>query len=243
MRKESKDALLAIVVSFITWFILAKLVGFPITYLIEGSLWPSENLLVWKLLGLETALCILLVPFLMYKYVYKWPIRELGLSIPRDILRSTALGVGFGILATVLSFSIAFLIPMVIQPFSPDLAASLLKFERVGWMLAFKYTGALDKAIMYLLSIVLFLPAEEVHFRGFLQGVLTKRFTPQVAILVAGICFGIEQSGLWPYFMWYLAIGGVVVGLLHGYLYHKKGSLYPCVVSHLTFFFIAISVG
>ena len=110
-------------------------------------------------------------------------------------------------------------------------------------MQAFQYSGTLDRAIMSLLSVFLFIPAEEIHFRGFVQGRLMKRFSLRGAIVIAAVFFGLEQSGIWPYFMWYLVIGGIIVGILHGYLYHKKGTLYPCIVSHLTFFSIAILLG
>ena len=88
---------------------------------------------------------------------------------------------------------------------------------------------------------------EEIFYRGYLQGTLRQRFGPLAAIAAASLLFAIRHYAqvliVWPDVDWGSATVWVaatfVVGLAFGWLYEKSASLWPSIVCHYAFNFLA----
>ncbi|TKD69768.1 CPBP family intramembrane glutamic endopeptidase [Pseudalkalibacillus hwajinpoensis] len=84
----------------------------------------------------------------------------------------------------------------------------------------------LDKNTTYtLLFSCLIVPvAEEILFRGFLTGYLSKKITPWIAIIFSSSVFGYVHFD--NQFFQFL------IGLILSIIYNKTNSLIPCIVAH-----------
>ena len=80
--------------------------------------------------------------------------------------------------------------------------------------------------IILALTVSIFTPfAEEFLFRGFILGMLLKRYGPVTSIVISSFIFSIAHE---PIAM-ALAFGG---GCLYGWLRIKTGSIYPSMIAH-----------
>ena len=80
--------------------------------------------------------------------------------------------------------------------------------------------------IILALTVSIFTPfAEEFLFRGFILGMLLKRYSPVVSIVISSFIFSIAHE---PIAM-ALAFGG---GCLYGWIRIKTGSIYPSMIAH-----------
>ena len=80
--------------------------------------------------------------------------------------------------------------------------------------------------IILALTVSIFTPfAEEFLFRGFILGMLLKRYSPVVSIVISSFIFSIAHE---PIAM-ALAFGG---GCLYGWIRVKTGSIYPSMIAH-----------
>ena len=80
--------------------------------------------------------------------------------------------------------------------------------------------------IILALTVSIFTPfAEEFLFRGFILGMLLKRYSPVTSIVISSFIFSIAHE---PIAM-ALAFGG---GCLYGWLRIKTGSIYPSMIAH-----------
>lgn len=84
------------------------------------------------------------------------------------------------------------------------------------------------------LSVALRAVGEEVFFRGFVQGLVAKRWGPVAGVVVQGVAFLIPHlpliaisTALVP-----LVAGQFVIGLLLGWLRHRARSIAPGAVAH-----------
>lgn len=76
---------------------------------------------------------------------------------------------------------------------------------------------------------------EELLVRGVLQGWLTERWSPESAILVAALMFGLAHSISRLYFVF-----ATVIGLYLGVLYYLTGNLLVVIVTHALYDWIVI---
>ncbi|MGM0672085.1 MAG: CPBP family intramembrane glutamic endopeptidase [Pseudomonadota bacterium] len=76
---------------------------------------------------------------------------------------------------------------------------------------------------------------EELLVRGVLQGWLTERWSPEWAIVVAAVVFGVAHSISRLYFLF-----ATVIGLYLGVLYHLTGNLLVVIVTHALYDWIVI---
>lgn len=67
--------------------------------------------------------------------------------------------------------------------------------------------------------------AEELVFRGYLQGALQQLLPPPLAIAVTAVVFGLCHT--MPY-----AVPTALLGALFGWLYWRRGCLWPAVLAH-----------
>jgi len=80
--------------------------------------------------------------------------------------------------------------------------------------------------IILALTVSIFTPfAEEFLFRGFILGMLLKRYSPVASIVISSFIFSIAHE---PIAM-ALAFGG---GCLYGWIRVKTGSIYPSMIAH-----------
>lgn len=101
----------------------------------------------------------------------------------------------------------------------------------------FVYRGPLDFAV--LLTVFALVPAvcEEMLFRGFLQGGLTRLLErPALGVIASAFVFGLFHLDPWRF------VGIAVLGLFLGYLTSVTGSLVPAVVAHASNNAISISL-
>ncbi|MCL2560704.1 MAG: CPBP family intramembrane metalloprotease [Rikenellaceae bacterium] len=89
------------------------------------------------------------------------------------------------------------------------------------------YGAILGGGGLALLSTVLLIPiAEEMLFRGVIQGGVSKEYGPIRAILIAAAIFGIVH--IVPQ----QVVAAFLAGIVLGYIYYRTGSLVPVIVIH-----------
>jgi len=69
--------------------------------------------------------------------------------------------------------------------------------------------------------------AEEVFFRGYMQGRLRERWGPALAVIVTSVAFGLLH------FDWIHGVLALALGLWLGFVTERAGSALPAVVSHV----------
>ncbi|PLT28941.1 CPBP family intramembrane glutamic endopeptidase [Peribacillus deserti] len=84
----------------------------------------------------------------------------------------------------------------------------------------------------YLVLVLLLIPAEELFWRSFIQGRLSRHFPGHVCILLSSLLYTLP--------MFYsknaaMVLAGLTAGLLWGILFQRTRSLGVVIVSHLTF--------
>ncbi|MEZ4586807.1 MAG: CPBP family intramembrane glutamic endopeptidase, partial [Gemmatimonadales bacterium] len=80
--------------------------------------------------------------------------------------------------------------------------------------------------------------AEEVLFRGFLQGWLAGWVGPTGALVAAAAVFGLAHAISWRY-----ATLVTLLGLCFGWLYLATGSIWPPIVGHALYDMVALLYG
>ena len=73
--------------------------------------------------------------------------------------------------------------------------------------------------------------AEEVLFRGYIQGFLCKRLSPITAIIIASVLFGLAHLAGGPLFV----IIATLAGILYGVSYYWTKKITVAIVVHFTF--------
>lgn len=160
---------------------------------------------------------ILLPPVIMAFVLTTNPVKTLRLNAPISLWSLP--------LAVLLAFTLH---PVIVQlgfiiqylyPISPEVEAAVTEMTKL-----FK-----DVSIIDMLLIGALCPAicEELAFRGFILSGLERNGKWQ-AIVLSAVFFGIVHSILQQ------SIAATFVGCLLGYLAIKTGSIYPCMLYHLT---------
>ncbi|WP_235859647.1 CPBP family intramembrane glutamic endopeptidase [Photobacterium aquimaris] len=73
--------------------------------------------------------------------------------------------------------------------------------------------------------------AEEVLFRGYIQGFLCKKLTPSIAIIIASVLFGLAHFSGGPLFI----IIATLAGILYGLSYYWTRKITIAIVVHFAF--------
>jgi membrane protease YdiL (CAAX protease family) len=244
LDRNIKEALISAVLFFVVLYGFVRLVGIPISFIISGSIWPTQNTLEWQLLNLEYGVFLLSTPILVYKFIFKRSLEDLGLNFlsrGKINIKYFAYGICIGFVSMAISLGFMVMVIILVNIIFPQ--SQILQFQKAAWLIGYKSRELIDRILMIILTIFLIIPAEETFYRGFLQGTFSRVMKPQTAIVLAAIFFSIGQGFLIPFVIWYLMIGGFTVGLLNGYLFFKTKSLFPCFVAHLTFLAITFLMG
>jgi len=80
--------------------------------------------------------------------------------------------------------------------------------------------------------------AEEVLFRGFLQGWLAELLDPMAGLGLAALVFGLAHAISWRY-----AALVTLLGLCFGLLYQATGSIWPPIIGHALYDVVALVYG
>ena len=175
----------------------------------------DEATTVWVSIHLM-ALAIIAVVWRLGIYRRPAPWRLLGLSAMEYPLVKAGI-LALGALGASLLFTVVY--ATVVDLFSSD----LLSPPDIGSEIAFP--GAAAFFTFQAVAVVTPL-AEEVFFRGFVFSGLMPRFGVVKALLLSAAIFSafhVSVGVLIPVF---------VTGLLLGLLYHKTGSIWPCILAH-----------
>ena len=226
----------------------------------EQSMWSSMNILViagimlmigiiWRIvdqfvLGLgDTWMNIMpskLFPFLIligFFWKYRRSGIDLVLGLSKKQLRSQ-ISVGI-VLGLFLTFMLRFGGPLIYGLFLDStypIDFRIVDIELLGYMFLFFLTNAF---------------LEETLFRGLLQNAFKTRFTPNKAIILSAVMFGLWHAG-WPILnggpiqevmsqVSTLIFGSIILGLLFGFYYERFSSgqsLIGLVVIHTILNFI-----
>ena len=190
MDRNTKESIIALVAYLIVIYGLIRLVGGIFSFFITGLYDPPHNVLVWRFICVEYALFLLFSPILIHKYIFKRELTEIGISPPssrENAFNDVLIGIGSGLSGMAITFGIIFLIYAFVGFVCPQYLPNLDHFERTGWLIAYEYTGLLDRAVIIAITIFLVIPAEEVCYRGFLQKTFMKSMRPKFAIILAAV--------------------------------------------------------
>lgn len=196
---------------------------FTVLLLVFG--WPLQELHL--LIGLfVTEIVLLVVPTLLYAVWYHHPLKATFSLAP---IRFKA--VWLTIVTTVAAFVLVMGVGVVqefIRPRSQEYQQLLEQMLRQFHQIPFPVT----------FGLIAMLPGicEEFLFRGLLLCGLRGKFSDGIAIVLAGILFGIFH--LDPY----RVLPVTLLGILFGYMVVKTGSIFTGMIAHMTNNGIAISL-
>lgn len=94
----------------------------------------------------------------------------------------------------------------------------------------FDNLGTTSVSKFYLVSIFVAPFSEEIFFRGFLQGILTKKFGLHKGIAFTVAVFSVLHTAYIPYSSAFLSI--IFMGFVLSYVKHQTHSIIPCIVIH-----------
>jgi len=156
-------------------------------------------------------------------------------SLARDFgLRITGRDVPVGIAAGVAVQLV--LVPLIYVPLERLFPRAAKDLSQPARELAHQARSSVAFAVLAVLVVVGAPIAEELFFRGLLQGVLARRRAAPVAIACSAVAFGLAHFQV----IQFPAL--VALGLVLGTLVHRRGRLGPSIVAHSTFNAITMAV-
>lgn len=231
MKKKTRE-LSIIILSLVLVVVLFWMVG-KVTLLFAGKPEPGkEDIELWRLQVVMYGGILSISSLGMGKFLLKRKLGELGIIKPRR--SDLKIGIAIGII----DLLGAFLITWCLWGIASYLQVGL-SFEKAGWMAAYNIRGVLDFFTIMIPSFILVLPAEELFYRGFVLGTFLKHMRPTLAISLSALIWAVHQMA--PGIeLWYAAVSAAFIGLVHGYVYLKKRSLFPLIIAHSTYLLIVI---
>jgi uncharacterized protein len=146
--------------------------------------------------------------------------RDFGLRFaPVDVPVGIASGVAVQIL----------LVPLIYLPLEQLFPRVARELSQPARELAAQARSGVAFAVLALLVVIGAPVVEELFFRGLLQGVVSRRRGPVVAIVSSAVAFGLAH------FQVVQLPALVALGLVLGWLFHRRGRLGPSIVAHSAF--------
>lgn len=177
------------------------------------DLLTAKNLWFLSVLS-EGVLALLTVWLARVAFRANW--RSLGLG-PTPKTNWPALGVSVGVLLFFASAIVDALLTKLFGPHPQPQALALIKHH-----------GAFDFVLDFM-SVSMAAPfAEEIFFRGFVFAGLAQRMSPQLAVVLSALLFGLAHLERWSF----LPIFVIGTGL--AWLYYRTQSLWVNIVAHAT---------
>lgn len=182
-------------------------------YILVDTLWPGDGESKTRILLLE---CMTVVPALVLVRLKKIPFRQTFRLHPvsaRLLGLSLVIGAGLNIVTDALNRLILYLLPM-----PQDL---LDLFESV-----FVCKSVPDILILFAGAVVIAALAEEMLFRGLIQGTFEAMTDITRAVMTTAVVFTILHFNPWQ------AVPILILGVALGILTWRCGSIYPAVIVH-----------
>ncbi len=79
----------------------------------------------------------------------------------------------------------------------------------------------------FLTAVILAPVIEEIIFRGIILDGLLKKYSPQKAIIISSLLFGIVHLNPWQF------VAAFLIGIFIGWIYYKTGNLSLAIIIHL----------
>lgn len=200
------------------FYILSLLIGswFKILKLIGKEIWGLEYC--------ELGYGIILLP-IIYLFTKKWNAKFLNIKFDKKwLIISFFSGIIFAIVQPILLNILNFSVGQELIDFKLKLT-DLKVFE--------------NKYAFNFISIIILLPiAEELLFRGLIQGKLQDKYNKYLAVLISSFLFGLGHLNLeklmfdlrldyeWAYITF-------LMGIILGFLFHKTKSIIPVIIMHI----------
>lgn len=192
------------------------------------DLFLNTSLIKMSLLQISSVLIMLVLPALFISYIYKKEVfKFLNLTkLPSWDLLFLVLGIMFSA-----NFFINYLLELnKLIPLSPSLA---LKFESLhnnalaGQNYFLNFNGGLEFILVFLTMAIVPALAEEMYFRGLLEGVLIDMKIGAVhVILISSLLFAMMH------FQFYYLLPLLFMGGILGYVYYRTRNLWLSIAMH-----------
>jgi len=231
-KEQSKGALTKQPLLIFIWAVLPIISVFGIS--LAGTTPNSEELFInssliqMSLLQIASVTIMLILPALLISYIYKKQVFKFLnlLKLPSLELILLSLGIMFSA-----NFFINYLLELnKFIPLSDGIAA---KFEAMhnnalatqAYFLNFN--GSLEFALVFLTMALIPALAEEMYFRGLLEGILLDMKVGAVhAILISSLLFAMMH------FQFYYLLPLLFMGAVLGYVYYRTGNLWLSMAMH-----------
>ncbi len=100
---------------------------------------------------------------------------------------------------------------------------AVFQMQEEGYLGAFEGRGLVWAVVILCVNAAVF---EETAFRGVIFGVLRKRVRLAETLLISSMAFAILHLSV------FALLSHTLLGLYLGWLRHRSGSLYPCILAH-----------
>lgn len=151
------------------------------------------------------------------------------------------IGVGVGVMSVALQCCHIAIMVLRALGIGPTTTQGWVLLGQAGWLTKHLYSLKVLPWLVSLPLIVCQVGSEEIVFRLVAMDVFQKLGVWLAVSLSTGL-FVIVQLFSMPTFLsaLYSVIGATVMGICHGILYYKLPLILPLIVSHVTFFLLAV---
>ena len=193
--------------------------------IVMQSFFDLENLILnlayWTLRGLGIAVIV----YAVRRIKDRWSFRDLGFHIHR----SWSKDIWFGFIGFCLLYFIELPILLINLPYQAEmLAKNMNLFTGISFPLMLVLAFFLTLAFGFITGAW----HEEIWYRGYIQGVFSKKIAPVVGFLVSSIPFGLTHHFSHPDYNLLLIVGCVFGGVVYCLVFYATGSLLAAMTSH-----------
>jgi uncharacterized protein len=231
-KEKSEGALTKQPLLIFIWAVLPIISVFGISKASDTSnsadLFANTSLITMSLWQIASVMIMLVLPALLISYIYKKQVLKFLnlLKLPSLALLLLSLGIMFSA-----NFFINYL--LVLNKIIPLSAGLALKFEAMhNNALAsqdyfLNFNGGLEFLLVFLTMAIIPAIAEEMYFRGLLEGILLDMKVGAIhAILISSMLFAMMH------FQFYFLLPLLFMGGILGYVYYRTRNLWLSIAMH-----------
>jgi membrane protease YdiL (CAAX protease family) len=231
-KEKSEGALTKQPLLIFIWAVLPIISVFGISMASDTSnsedLFANTSLITMSLWQIASVMIMLVLPALLISYIYKKQVLKFLnlLKLPSLELLLLSLGIMFSA-----NFFINYL--LVLNKIIPLSAGLALKFEAMhNNALAsqdyfLNFNGGLEFLLVFLTMAIIPAIAEEMYFRGLLEGILLDMKVGAIhAILISSMLFAMMH------FQFYFLLPLLFMGGILGYVYYRTRNLWLSIAMH-----------
>lgn len=197
---EIKDLLLIVSATIFLFILIQVIVGFNVNKL--------------EMLLLEVATIIPAIVYLRLKKYNLFEVFRLRPVTLRVLGISALIGLGLSVIVDEMDSLIQMIFPM------PDLILQAMED-------LMRYDSATDLILLIITVVFVAGIAEEMLFRGLLQGTLEQKIDATKAVMSTAFIFALVHFNPW----WFVEI--LILGVLMGVVVWRTGSIFPAVAIHI----------